>query len=353
MGKKLKLGIIGLGAIGKVHSDAYVANSKDAEIFAICDAMPERVKEQGEKLGVKNTFTDYKKLLASDVDAVSICTGNTTHMEIAVAAFKAGKHVLVEKPMAMNAVQAAKIVEAATKSRKTLQIGMVWRQSAEARLVRKYVEDGVLGNIYHMRAVMIRRRGIPGLGGWFTTKAQSGGGPLIDIGVHWFDIAMHLSGHWNPSSVSATCSGRFGSKMRDYKYVGMWAGPPNFNGVFDVEDHAMGMVRFGSKATMAFEISWAANAEEEMYVDLLGDKGGVRLFNGKPLKLLTEFNGNIADVNPQYADNENRFHLQAQKFIAACRGECPPAATGKEGLTNMKLIDAVYASSKAGREVKI
>ncbi len=352
MTKKLKIGIIGLGAIGKVHADSYAANAADAEIAAVCDVSEAALNEVAAKHNVKNKFSDYRKLLASDVDAVSVCTGNTTHMEFSVAAFEAGKHVLLEKPMAMNAKQAEKIVAAAKKSRRTLQIGMVQRQGGEAQMARKYVENGTLGNIYHMRAVLVRRRGIPGLGGWFTTKAQSGGGPLIDIGVHWFDLAMYISGHWDPKSVSAKCYENFGTRMGEYRYVGMWAGPPKLDGKFDVEDHASGFVRFG-KATMSFEITWAANAPDEGFVEILGDKGGVRILDGKPFTIRTEFGTDVADVCPLYPNPGNNFHNQIKKFIGACRGENPPAATGEEGLVNMKLIDAVYESSKQGKEVKI
>lgn len=351
--KRIKVGIIGLGAIGSVHADAYAANAGEAELTAVCDVQPERVAAIGGKYNVAGRFDTYRELLRSDVQAVSVCVGNTLHREVAVAALQAGKHVLLEKPMAMNARQAADIVAASRRSRRTLQIGMVTRQAGEARLVRRMIADGAFGAIYHMRAVMIRRRGIPGMGGWFTNKAQSGGGPLIDIGVHWFDIAMHVSGLWRPTSVSAMTYANFTRDMRAYKYVSMWAGPPRFDGVCDVEDYATGLVRFGRKATMSFEIAWAANLAEQSYVDILGEKAGVRLLDNAPLRILTETSTNVADLSPLVPDAGNRFHAQARAFLAACRGECPPAATGAEGLVNMRLIDAVYRSAKAGREVAV
>jgi predicted dehydrogenase len=351
--KKLKVGVIGLGAIGAVHVDAYKANSGGSELTAVCDVDAARLEEKGKSLGVSGRYTDYHDLLKSDVEAVSVCVGNTLHKEVAVAAFKAGKHVLLEKPMAMNAKEAAQIVAAGKASGKTLQIGMVRRQATEVVVVRDMIEKGDFGDIYHMRAVLLRRRGIPGLGGWFTTRAQSGGGPLIDIGVHWFDAAMHISGHWNPTSVSAMTYSKFGKDMKNYRYVGMWAGPPNYDGVCDVEDYASGFVRFGKKASMSFEIAWACNLEETAFIDILGTKAGVRVFDGKPLKILTEQGSHIADVLPQFPDRGNMFHNQAKAFLAACRGECPPAATGEEGLTNMKLIDAVYKSGDTGKEVAI
>jgi predicted dehydrogenase len=351
---KIKVGIVGMGAIGTHHADAF-KSLPDADLAAICDISEERLKAQGERLGVPESgrFTDYRKLLASGVDAVVVGVGNILHREVAVAAFRAGKHVLVEKPMAMNAREAQDIQDASVKARRALQVGMVWRQAAESKLAREYVEKGVFGEIYHLRAVLIRRRGIPGLGGWFTTKAASGGGPLIDIGVHWFDLAMYVSGLWKPTAVSAMTYAKFGPRMKGYRYVSMWAGPPKYDGVCDVEDYAAGLVRFGAKASMSFEIAWAANSQETGFIEILGDKAGVTLCDGKPLCLLTEHGDRVADIMPKINTNVNRFQSQAAAFLAACRGEASPAATGKEGVMVMKLIDAVYRSSDQGREVKI
>jgi len=311
------------------------------------------LEDKAKALGVANRFTDYRDLIASDVDAVSVCVGNTLHKPVAIAALKAGKHVLLEKPMAMNAREAAQIVTAAKASGKVLQIGMVRRQATDAQFVRERIDKGDFGDIYHIRAVLLRRRGIPGLGGWFTTKAQSGGGPLIDIGVHWFDAAMYVSGLWNPTSVSAMTYAKFGREMKNYRYVGMWAGPPRYDGVCDVEDYAAGFVRFGKKATMSFEIAWACNADEGGYIEFLGTRAGARIFDGKPIKILTEQANTIADVLPQTPDRGNAFRNQICSYLAACRGERPPFATGEQGLINMKLIDAVYKSGETGREVAI
>ncbi|MFC1453817.1 Gfo/Idh/MocA family protein [Verrucomicrobiota bacterium] len=349
---KLRVGIIGLGAIGTVHADAYSSVS-EAEISAICDISEARLTETGNKHNINERFKDYRDLLKTDIEAVSICVGNALHHKVALAALKAGKHILLEKPMTMNSAEAADIIKAGKKAKKVIQIGMVRRQFKAIKVVRDYINKGLFGDIYHMRAILIRRRGIPGLGGWFTTKSAAGGGPLIDIGVHYFDAAMHMSGLWKPTHVSAMNYAKFGKNMRNYRYVGMWAGPPKFDGVCDVEDYSAGLVRFGRKASMIFEIAWAANKEETSFIEILGDKGGARLFDGKPLTIYTENNGMIANITPMIEGSENSYQSQAEIFINACRGKCPPAATGEEGLTVMKLIDAVYASGKSGREVTI
>jgi hypothetical protein len=166
-------------------------------------------------------------------------------------------------------------------------------------------------------------------------------------------VSMWMSGLWNPTRVSGRTYAKFGPKMREYRYVGMWAGPPNFDGVFDVEDFSTGLVRFGDQATLEFMITWACNAQDEAYIELLGDKGGARVFDGKPMTLLTEHNGRLADIQPKFDEKSDNFKKQAAAFLAACRGEAPPAATALEGVTIMKLIDSIYASSQLGREIEI
>ena len=351
MPQKLKVGIIGVGAIGTVHADAYQATGA-AEIAAACDVDAEKLDRQCDRFGVSERCTKYQQLLETDVDAVSVCVGNALHKEVAVAALQAGKHVLLEKPMALNATEARAIAAEAAKAKGILQMGMVRRQHPEPQIVREYVDAGLFGEVYHMRAVLIRRRGIPGLGGWFTTRAESGGGPMIDLGVHWFDLVMWLSGHWKPTRVSARTYAKFGPNMKDYKYVGMWAGPPRYDGTFDVEDYSTGFARFDDVATMSFEIAWAANAQEESYVEILGTEGGARIGDGR-LEILTEHNGRLADIAPKYDRKVNGFEVQARKFLAACRGEQPPAATAEQGVAVMSLIDAIYASSDANAEVDV
>ena len=352
MSGALKVGIVGMGTIGVIHADAYQATG-EAHVAAICDASVDRLETEGDRLNVPGRFTDYHDLLKSDVDAVSVCVPNALHREVAVAAAQAGKHVLLEKPMAISAAEAAEILTAVEGAGKVGQIGMCSRQYASSLVLREHIEAGGLGEIYYMRAVYVRRRGIPGLGGWFTTKSASGGGPLIDLGVHSIDLAMWLSGLWKPTSVSASTFAKFGPRMRDYHYVDMWAGPPRFDGVFDVEDFVTALIRFGDRATLSIEVSWAGNTPEKRYLELFGDSGGVRLVDDGPIRILTEHGDRPADLELQYDPKPNRFESQARKFIAACRGESPPPATLREGLVLMKLIDAIYASAEAAEEVAV
>lgn len=354
MKKKVKIGIIGMGAIGSVHADAY-QHVENAEIVALCDLLPDRLAEKAAKYNVAKTYTDYKKLLKDpEIEAVSVCVPNDMHAPIAIDAFKAGKHVMLEKPMTLNAEWGRKILKARDKSGKQLQMGMVWRQTPEAIVVRDEIEAGHLGEIYQIRIKLIRRRGIPGLGGWFTTKAKSGGGALIDIAVHFLDLIMWETGYWNPTRVSAKVYSKFGKPIKDYHYISMWAGPPKKDGTFDVDDYAAGFLRFGKKATLSFEVAWACNAEDESYVEFIGTKGGVKCgSNTGVTHICTEVDGRMADVDIKYDPKKDRFAAELEKFVAAVQGKGKVAATGEEGLVAMRILDAIYKSSELDCEVEV
>ena len=352
--KKVRIGVIGVGSIGTVHTKAY-AKVPDAEVVAMCDILPDRLKAKAAEFGIAKTYTDYKKLLADkQIDAVSVCVPNNMHAPIAIAALNAGKHVMLEKPMTLNPDLARDIIAARDKSGKQLQMGMVWRQKDEAQLVKQMISEGKLGKIYQIRVKLIRRRGIPGLGGWFTTKACSGGGGLIDIAVHFLDLVMWATDYWDPTRVSAKVYTKFGNPIKDYHYVYMWAGPAKEDGIFDVDDYAAGFVRFGKKATLSFEVAWACNAQDESYVEFLGDKGGVKCGENTGVTTFrTEVGNRMADVNVTYSPERDRFAAELQKFVDAIKGKGKVAATGEEGLIAMKLLDAIYKSSKLDREVEV
>jgi len=352
MARRVRIGIIGMGKIGEVHARALL-NVPGAEIAAVCDADAKRLSALGEDIAPGRRYRDCRELVRQpDLDAVVVATPNFTHSRYTLDALAAGKHVFCEKPMALNAREAFRMVEAARKARRRLQIGMVCRFRSESVVAREYVRKGCLGRVYHMQALWRRKRGIPGLGGWFTTRAKSGGGVMIDIGVHLLDLVMWLSGLWNPTRVAAATYSKFGCRMRDYVFTRMWAGPPNYKGVFDVEDYAAGLIRFGADATLRFEFSWAANCREEMFVELLGDRGGLRLEFGQPVTIVTEYGGRVATVTPEYPETQH-FDLQAENFVNAVRGRADPGATGEEGAIVMSVIDAIYRSATVGREVPV
>ena len=354
MSNKIKVGIIGAGAIGSVHANAYT-KVENAEVVALCDILPDKLKAKAAQHNIGKTYATAAELLADpEIQAVDVCVPNFEHAPIAIQAFQAGKHVMLEKPMALNAQQGLEILKARDAAGKILQMGMVRRQSPNSEILREEIAAGRLGEIYQINVKQIRRRGIPGMGGWFTTKAQSGGGALIDIAVHSFDLALWTTNYWNPTRVSARAYSKFGSPMKDYKYVSMWAGPPNYDGVFDVDDYVTGLVRFDTRATMTFQVSWAANSEDGNFMEILGDKGGAVFDFSNNLKFFTEVNGRIANVEPQFKkEGVDIFAKELTKFIAAINGEGEVPATGEQGVIDMKLLDAVYRSSLLNQEVEV
>ena len=354
MSQKTRIGIIGCGTIGNVHATHY-GKVENAELVAMCDILPDRLAEKAKQYGIEKTYVDYKEMLADpEIDAVSICVPNNMHAPIAIDALNAGKHVMLEKPMTLNQKLAQDIIDAKNKSGKLLQMGMVWRQMAEAQAVKEQIESGLLGEIYHIHVRLIRRRGIPGLGGWFTTKACSGGGGLIDIAVHFLDLVMWESNNWEPTKVSAKVYSKFGSPIADYNFVDMWAGPPKMDGTFDVDDYATGFVRFGKKCTLDFDVAWACNTIDESYVELLGTKGGVRIgANSGVTKFCTEVNGKVADIDIKYNNSVAGFEVELRKFVNAIQGKGEVPATAEQGLAVMKLLDAIYKSSELDQEVDV
>jgi len=351
----LKVGVIGVGGISYVHLGAYQKNEQ-AELVAISDISKEKLATAGEKYGVPadRRFTDYKKMLkCKDLDAVSVCTPNWLHAPVAIAALKAGKHVLTEKPMAMNAIEAQKMIDAAKAKGLKLQVGHNHRFDPESVFAKELVESGKLGNIYYARVEAARRRGCPSWG-VFGQLNKQGGGAMSDIGVHMVDLTMHLMGHPKPVSVSGGSYRTIGNKPG---HVGMF-------GVVDhktytVEDMAVGFVRFANGATMSIETSFNANLDEDKFgTHLVGDKGGVSVY---PLKVQIDLNGHLTDCTPQHVSAHPTPYPSAGSghdksvfsFVDAVLNNRPAAIPGTQVILTQKIIDGLYLSAKLGREVAI
>ncbi len=351
----LGIGIVGAGTIGNVHTDA--AKRVGLNVAAAWDVNPDAAQRLVRKHPEVAACASLDDLLARDeVDAVVVAVPNQHHAEVAIAAMRAGKDVLLEKPMALNVAECDAIISAMRKTGRILQMGFVLRQTAVARTVKQFVEEGQLGEIYHIKASVYRRRGIPGLGGWFTTKAVSGGGALIDLGVHVIDLGMHLAGHPTPTRVSGAWYSRFGSPLDSYRYVDMWAGPPRYEGTFDVDDAATGLVRFDSDLTLELNATWAMNLPDGTLpsgMALLGDRGGCffELF-GDTVTLATEQRGRLVDVTP-HAPKRDMWEGQWRAFQEAVEQRSTPVATAQHGRAVQSVVDALYESGTQRREVEV
>ncbi len=349
--KKIKVGVIGCGTIAKQHIEAYQKSDR-AEVVALADIVPKQVAALAEEYGIDKTYSDYRRMLKDDsFSAVSICVPNFLHGEVTVRALESGKHVLCEKPMALNLRQAQKMADAAGKSKKVLMLAMCRRFQAESQVLKKIIDSGKLGGIYHAHVSLLSRRGIPGLGGWFTTKSKSGGGPLIDKSVHALDLTIWLMGNPEPVAVSAATYAKFGNK-KDYTYLSMW-GKPVPGGTFDVEDYVTALIRFKDDSTLTLECSWAANVSEETFFSvILGDQAGARIEIGKGVKIAGRSDGYLTDTIPYYAARD-RFLEEVVHFLDCIHTGKKPIPSAEDGLRIQKIIDAVYRSGRLKREVRI
>lgn len=347
--KAIRVGVIGVG-IGRVHLDGYKKLGDQVEIFGVCDLNEERAQKTARDFGAKHVFTDYHELLAQEeLDAVSVCTPNAFHAEVALAAIEANKHVLCEKPMADTLASAEKIVVATRKSDKIFMMGMNNRFRGDTQVLKTLIERGELGDIYYAKCGWVRRNGIPGLGGWFTTKALSGGGPLIDIGVHVLDLTTYLMGNPVPVSASGSTYAKFGPRGKGSGGYGFTPDPAKVKN-YDVEDLAAGLVKFDNGATLFLEASWASYIpDDKFYSTLHGTEGGADL---EPLRIYTDMAGSPVDIVP-HAPKIGGHEAEVKHFIECIQQGKPPIATAEQGLHILQILDAIYRSADTGHEIVI
>ena len=204
--KKLRYAFIGAGGIAGAHM-RYLKDMEDVEMVAMADISKPGMETKAEQFGIDGIFTDYRKMLSTvKPDAVSVCTPNGAHAEASISASNAGAHVMVEKPMAMSAAEAKKMITAANRKRRKLVIGFQHRYDPRTKFIKDAVDSGRMGKVIYGRIQALRRRGIPNWG-VFGRKDLQGGGPLIDIGVHALEMTHFAMGSPTPvSAVAATQS---------------------------------------------------------------------------------------------------------------------------------------------------
>ena len=347
--KKLNIGIIGAGWPGQMHALAARA-CPEANLYACADVDDERRAAFAKDYAPEKSYVDYHDLLQDrHVDAAIICLPNFLHFPASLAALEAGKHVLCEKPPTMNAPEMKVLREEAARRNLIYFFSRQFRFTPAMRLARQAVEKGRLGKIYHAKATFVRSRGIPvGIGDWFTEKKRSGGGALIDIGIHALDSVWYLMGAPRPVSVNAQV-------FRNFEHL---VKVP----VFDVEDAAFAFIRFGNGAVVHLETSWAGNltdaipprkyfGQELVNSTVYGTKASVRL---NPLTLFEDRDGELVTVPLKAKEDEpGGFELQLRNFVASINGEAEPVNNADQAVALMEMIDAIYGSSELGREVPI
>lgn len=348
----LKAGIIGTGGISQCHTEGYQA-LPDVEVVACCDIDEEKVKKYAERYHIPRWYTDCREMMKKEqLDCVSVCTWNSAHKDCTVVALEGGANVICEKPMAMNAQEAEFMLETAKKCGKLLQVGFVRRFGKDADMVMQFKNEGLIGDVYYAKAKYLRRDGCPG--GWFKDKNFSGGGPLIDLGVHIIDLSRYLAG--NPLPVSAY--GSTFSNLGPYRASGgekAWLTNDKDEHPYNVEDFATAMIKFDNGFTLEIEASFNLNVHgDENGIQLFGTKAGIDI--SPDVKIYSDMAGTFVDITPTgktYFDFHESFKDEIAGFVKAVKGEEPCRATGDDGVQLMKIIDAIYESAQVGHSVEI
>ncbi len=351
MTKKLKIGIIGSGGIARgCHMKGYASVPDACEMVAVCDVNPETAKLAADEFGIKQTYTDYRDLLADpEIDAVTVATPNAYHVGPTVDALKAGKHVICEKPLGMNAAECRDMCRAAKESGKILQVALQSRFSGPARFVKEYIDAGKMGDIYYARAQALRRRGVPAWG-VFIDKEKQGGGPLIDIGVHILDLTLFFMGYPKPVSATGKTWNTLGTNPALFNNWGDYD-----RNKFTVEDFAVGMIKFDNGAVVTLESSFMGNMDGDPYnTQLYGTKAGAVVkpyASEKPVEFYTEENRQLFNLSPINIPKVDSAHVaEIQAFVKAIQEKASSPVPGENGLILNAIFDAIYKSSVTGKE---
>ena len=355
MAKIIRVGIIGCGGIANGKHMRSLAKVADCEMVAFCDIIPERAEKALADFGAPGAkaYTDYKELLKDPtIDVVHVCTPNRSHSFITVDALEAGKHVMCEKPMAINSAEAKKMLDAAKRTGKKLSIGYQTRFRDDSQYLKQEVEDGTFGDIYYARAISLRRRAVP-TWGVFLNEYEQGGGPLIDIGTHALDLTLWLMNNYKPKY----CVGTTYHKLnRDTDQANMWGNwdPEKFT----VEDSAFGFVVMENGATISLETSWALNTLDvrEAVTSFCGTLAGADMMdgvringvrNGRQYVLQPSFTAggvafNSGSKGESMADREERL------WIEAVRNDTDPVTLPEQAYCVTRILEGIYTSAKTG-----
>jgi predicted dehydrogenase len=357
----IRVGVIGAGGMAEYHIEGF--REAGAEVVAVADLNIDAAKALTAKFEIPETYKSLTEMIEkADVDAVSIITPNKFHKMLAIEALNAGKHVFCEKPPALNADETTEMKEACENAGKILMFDFNNRARPESYAMMKYIENGDVGKINSAQAVWTRRTGIPGFGGWFTNKALSGGGPVIDL-LHMIDLALYFMQYPEPTYVMAQTFSDF-IDNKDFK--GPWGIPDVADGVMDVEAACTGFVMFEDGQVLSLRNSWAEMIKrEEVSVTFQGTKAGgrvQRLFGIDGMdetsidscELYVQENGNSVNKSIVVEKDESMGRVRASSnFIRSITGEEAPLNNIDQAVKLMKIVDAIYKSAKTGAPIKI
>jgi len=358
MSGKLRVGIIGCGAIAEEKHLRALEHIPEVEAVAFCDIIPEKAEKVKKRFGTPEAkvYSDYKELLKDDtITAVHVCTPNRSHAPITVDALKAGKHVLCEKPMATSYAEAKLMCDTAIETGKILTIGYQYRCQPANLFLKEMCENDELGEIYFAKAHALRRRGVP-TWGVFLKEEEQGGGPLIDIGTHALDMTLWMMNNYKPKSVMGTVYKKLGDKPNCGNIFGPWKAED-----YTVEDSAFGFIVMENGATIILESSWALNTIDvhEAICTLCGTKAGADMKDG--LRIVSDKNGKFTELSPDFDEGGVAFvpgarvaapeEKEARNFYDAILHGAELRVKPEQALVVTQILEAIYESGKTGKPV--
>ncbi len=350
--KKTVIAVVGCGRIARnAHFPAF-KEMDNVRVKYACDIIIEKAEKMKEDFPfIEETIVDYNIALNDpEVEAVYVLTPNYAHYTVTMDALRAGKHVFCEKPITVNYPLSCEMAEEAVKQNKMLNIGVCNRYNRSIELLEEMNRNGEFGNIYHVYCSFRSFRSIPGLGGAFTTKSQSGGGVLIDWGVHFLDLILYILGGARLKNVTCDTYSEMAKDMKSYKYTDMWAEDTADveNGTNDVDDFVTGYVRT-DKASISFNGAWAQNINKnEMFIDFLGDKCGARLTYGGKFEIYRA--DTLETIQPEY-DIPNAYLREDMAFIESINTGVKDRNNIESILESAKLLDTLYQSAEKKGEI--
>ncbi|MBP3324221.1 MAG: Gfo/Idh/MocA family oxidoreductase [Clostridia bacterium] len=351
---KVVIAVVGCGRIANnAHLPAF-QQMDNIRVKYACDLIESKAQLAKEKFDkIENVITDYKVALADgEVDLVYVLTPNFAHYTVTMDALKANKHVFCEKPITVNYALSCEMAEAANKAGKMLNIGVCNRYHKSVEMLEEMNRQGKFGNLYHVYCSFRNFRSIPGLGGAFTTKEQSGGGALIDWGVHFLDLILYILGGAKLKTLTADAYSEMAKDMKSYKYRSMWAEDTadTENGVNDVEDFIAGHIRT-DKASISFNGAWAQNIDkDEMFIDFLGDKCGARLIYGKKFEV---YMGDTLETVTFDYDIPDMYLCEDKAFVESTLTGVKNRNHIDNILESAKLLDYLYQSAEKKEEIAL
>ncbi|MCL2518746.1 MAG: Gfo/Idh/MocA family oxidoreductase [Oscillospiraceae bacterium] len=352
---KVRVGIIGCGGIANGKHMPSLKKVANVEMVAFCDIIVERAQAAARDFGIPNAavYEDYRKLLEDKtIDVVHVLTPNRDHSGITVDALDAGKHVMCEKPMAINSAEAKKMLDASKRNNKKLTVGYQGRQRSDSLYLKKEVLDGTFGDIYYAKATAIRRRAVP-TWGVFLDEYKQGGGPLIDIGTHALDLTLWMMDNYKPKYCVGTTFHKLNSQKESGNAWGDWD-PEKFT----VEDSAFGFVVMENGATIVLESSWALNYRNpvESVTTICGTKAGADMIggltingirNGRQYVLTPDLNaGGVAFY--EGSGNDSPEVREAKLWINAVVNDTEPFVKASEAFCVTQILEGIYESAKSG-----